>query len=201
VFAGFLAVGLSSNSKVHFPDAFLNLGSVKVYDHTDAGQRYLTFAVSYSDDAVGFDAQTRKFQKGVVPEPDAQQFLVRLAQALSNCNENPKQLAHIQLIGFASTSGTKEVNIEAATQRGENVKKILDDNAITNHDGQRTVVELVPVDFEEMERQLRFFDRIDNKYNYILANLTRRTEVRLISAGSCETSNLGGGCGPVIEHP
>jgi hypothetical protein len=93
------------------------------------------------------------------------------------------------------------VNIEAATQRGENVKKILDDNAITNHDGQRTVVELVPVDFEEMERQLRFFDRIDNKYNYILANLTRRTGVRLISAGSCETSNLGGGCGPVIEHP
>src|SRR5438128_7406541 len=103
VFAGFVAVGLSSPHKYHFPDAFLNLGGVQVYDRTDSGRRYLTFAVSYVDDAVDFDARSGKFEKGVVPEPNAEQFLVRLAQALSNCNENPGQVAHLQLIGFAST--------------------------------------------------------------------------------------------------
>jgi len=34
VFAGFVAVGLSSPHKHHFPDAFLNLGGVQVYDRT-----------------------------------------------------------------------------------------------------------------------------------------------------------------------
>jgi hypothetical protein len=149
----------------------------------------LKIAVSFPE-----DYQSLTSSVGVTVDGNSRQFLERLGHALALCQGDQGFKAAIEIKGLASSSGPEDqgqymkANLNAARLRAQNVKQAIVDGAhqVKPNDPLPIEIDDTQWPFEEMQQQIRFLDRFDGQYSDVLANLTRRAEVRVLSAGKCQ---------------
>jgi len=138
--------------------------------------------------------------EGTYPGPEAVRFIRKLAQGLELCAES-KRPTKVRVRGFASSSnvegyehcdGAKDsnmANLKIAHRREEAVAELLR-TAANKKSGKLMVISDGWSDFEEMERERQFNDRLLNgNYATLRGVLTRRVEINLINPANCGSPN------------
>jgi len=148
----------------------------------------LTFAIPHGEASCSASGRW----PNTYPSEQSETFIRQLAAGLASCADATTKPS-VEVRGFASSSevrgyeqcgvdNTDAANLAIANRRGEEAAKLL-----REHGGSAVVVTAPPWEsFEAMRDDREYNDRLlNNQYSSARATLTRRVEIRVLSAGAC----------------
>lgn len=167
------------------PSVFLNFKTPSAFLATGNGSTLPVFFITFPE------------RSAALAETDAQRVLLEnLVETLAECSKignEGRQNIKIQVVGFASSSGTDTENKKLSIQRSEWVKSYLEGagNGLELLKDKITVLQHTWETFTDMRDRRIFVDEhmfksSGDEYSEKAGALNRRVEIHLLDVGGCQ---------------